>query len=334
MSDLSSSGGASLGGPSPGHPLPDAGRPGFWGRLTGFGPYRGFSDFVLASPRRQFWLLLIVPLIWVFVTHLGPILQMLQVSFLTNYPPSPAKVTGYTLDNYTRFFSEGIFITPFIRTLVFSSVLTLATLVIMYPVAYFLARHVKRDNQMLFLMLLLVPFWVGEVVRIYAVMILLGNNGAINIALQWLGLIERPIPFMYTGFSLSVGIIYLTALYMLMPLYSALEKIPANYSEAAADLGAGAWTRFRRVTLPLSLEGVGAGCTLVFLISTGMYATPVLLGGPGTTLFSQVISGFFHVAGDQWPVGAAFSCILLIAALAVSGGFNRLIGFLSKRVVK
>lgn len=309
-------------------------RPGFWGRLSTFGPYTALTDVLLSSPRRQFWFLLTIPILWVFVTHLGPILQMLNVSLLTNYPPSPNKVASYTLENYGKFFADSIFITPFIRTLVFSSVLTLTTLIIMYPVAYFLARHVPRNKQMLFLMLLLIPFWVGEVVRIFAMMILLGNNGALNLALQWLGLTERPIPFMYTGFSLSAGIIYLTALYMLMPLYSALEKIPVSYSEAAADLGAGPWTRFRRITLPLSLEGIASGCTLVFLISTGMYATPVLLGGPSTTLFSEVIAGFFHVAGDQWPVGAAFSCIMLLTALALSGGFNKLMGHLARKVKK
>ena len=130
-----------------------------------------------------------------------------------------------------------------------------------------------------------------------------------------IGLIERPIPFMYTTFSMSLGIVYLTALYMLLPLYSALEKIPDSYREAAADLGAGPWTRFWRVTLPLSKEGITSGCTLVFLISTGFYATTVLLGGPSTTVFAETIAGFFHVAGDEWPVGAAFASIMLIATL-------------------
>lgn len=309
-------------------------RAGFWGRLTNSGPYTALTDVLLSSPRRQFWLLITVPVLWVFIAHLGPILQMLNVSLLSSYPPNPNKVATYTLDNYAKFGSDSIFIAPFIRTLVFSTTLTLVTLIVMYPVAYFLARHVKRDNQMRFLLLLLIPFWVGEIVRIFAMMILLGNNGALNIALKWLGLTDKPIPFMYTGFSLSAGIIYLTALYMLMPLYSALEKIPASYSEAAADLGAGPWTRFRRVTLPLSLEGIASGCTLVFLISTGVYATPVLLGGPSTTLFSEVIAGFFHHAGDQWPVGAAFSCIMLLTALALSGGFNKLMGYLAGRVSK
>ncbi|MHA1566318.1 MAG: ABC transporter permease, partial [Alphaproteobacteria bacterium] len=211
---------------------------------------------------------------------------------------------------------------------------TFSTLVLTYPVAYFLAKHVKRHNQMIMLLILLIPFWVGEIVRTYAIMILLGNNGAVNLLLKTLGLIERPIPFMYTSFSLSLGIVYLTSLYMLLPLYSALEKIPKSYLEAAADLGAGPWTRFRRVTLPLTLEGIAAGSTLVFLISTGYFATPVLLGGPSTTVFAETIAGFFHVAGDKWPVGAAFSCIMLLTALVLTGTFMKVMRRLNKAIPK
>jgi spermidine/putrescine transport system permease protein len=313
---------------------PDAGRPTFWGRLAGWGLYRTLVDFIFHSPRRQFWLLAGLPIAWVLFAHLGPILQMFWVSILESYPPSVNNTQTITLDNYRRFFQEPIFLMPFFRTLGFASVLTFATLIITYPVAYFLARHVKRDNQMALLLLLLIPFWVGEIVRTYAIMILLGNNGALNLLLKWLGLIDAPIPFMYTGFSLSVGIVYLTSLYMLMPLYSALEKIPPTYTEAAADLGAGAWTRFRRITLPLSLEGISSGATLVFLISTGYYATPVLLGGPSTTLFSETVAGFFHAAGDEWPSGAAFSCIMLITSLLLTGAFMRIMTRLSKGAQK
>ena len=297
-----------------------------WGALANLPLYTALIKFVFASPRRQFWLLAIVPIVWVLVAHIGPILQMLYVSFLDGYPPTAGKEPELTFENYLVFFRENIFVMPFFRTLGFAAVLTLSTLIITYPVAYFLARHVKRSNQMALLLLLLIPFWVGEIVRTYAIMILLGNNGALNLALKWLGLIERPIPFMYTGFSLSVGIIYLTALYMLLPLYSALEKLPRSYADAAADLGAGAWIRFFKVTLPLTREGVSSGCTLVFLISTGYYATPVLLGGPSTTVFAETIAGFFHVAGDQWPTGAAFSCLMLLTSLAIAGTFRVLVG--------
>lgn len=303
-----------------------AGKRILWGALMTNGLYGTVTETLFKTQRRQFVLLASFPLFWVFFAHLGPILQMFWISFLDSYPPSVGQEPQFTLDNWAIFFRERIFIIPFFRTLAFATVLTLSTLLITYPVAYFLAKHVSRRNQLLLLLLLLIPFWVGEIVRTYAIMILLGNNGAVNLILKWLGLIERPVPFMYTSFSLGMGIIYLTALYMLLPLYSALEKIPRNYLEAAADLGAGAWTRFWRITLPLSREGIASGCTLVFLISTGYYATPVLLGGPNTTVFAETIAGFFHVAGDEWPTGAAFSSIMLIATLAITGLFLKLMG--------
>lgn len=302
----------------------------FWGRLASWTPYRTLVGLATASPRRQFMILAAFPLLWVLTQHLGPMLQMLRVSLTDAYPVAPGVEQHFTLDNYWRFFGDHIFWRPFIRTLTFAGVFTFCTLILTYPVAYFLARHVTRKNQMLMLLLLLIPFWVGEIVRTYAIMILLGNTGAVNMVLKWFGLIDRPIPFMYTSFSMGVGIVYLTALYMLLPLYSSLEKLPKSYNEAAADLGAGAWTRFRRVTLPLTIEGISSGCTLVFLISTGFYATPVLLGGPSTTVFAETIAGFFHVAGDQWPTGAAFATIMFVAAMLLTGAFQKLMYALRK----
>lgn len=309
-------------------------RRGLWSRLVANGFYRAASGRLLKTERRRFWLLAGFPLFWVVCTHLGPILQMIRISFLDAYPPTVGQTPRFTLDNWSAFFSERIFMIPFYRTVVFAVVLTLVTLLITYPIAYYLAKHVKRHRQMLFLLILLVPFWVGEIVRTYAIMILLGNRGAVNLVLMWLGLTERPIPFMYTRFSLGLGIIYLTSLYMLLPLYSALEKIPDNYLEAAADLGAGSWTRLRRVTLPLSKDGIASGCTLVFLISTGYYATPVLLGGPNTTVFAETIAGFFHVAGDRWPTGAAFSSIMLISTLTITAVFLKLMGRSGKGILQ
>jgi spermidine/putrescine transport system permease protein len=307
---------------------------GFWGRLTGWAPYHALMRITTASPRRQFLILAAFPILWVLTQHLGPMLQMLRVSLTDAYPVAPGVEQEFTLENYARFFGDSIFWMPFFRTLIFAGVFTFCTLIITYPVAYFLARHVSRKNQMLFLLILLIPFWVGEIVRTYAIMILLGNTGAVNLALETLGLIDRPIPFMYTSFSMGVGIVYLTALYMLLPLYSALEKLPNSMNEAAADLGAGAWTRFRRVSLPLTIEGISSGCTLVFLISTGFYATPVLLGGPSTTVFSETIAGFFHVAGDEWPTGAAFATIMFLAALFITTVFQKLMKALRKGETK
>ena len=303
---------------------PHAGNATGWGKLVGFAPYRALVSLIYASPRRQFILLAAFPAVWVLTQHLGPMIQMLYVSFTDAYPVTKGVETQLTLDNYRRFFDEEFYRIPFYRTLAFATTFTFATLVITYPIAYFLTRIVSRRNQLLMLLLLLIPFWVGEIVRTFAIMILLGNNGAVNLLLRSIGLIERPIPFMYTGFSISVGIVYLTALYMLLPLYSALEKLPRSYAEAAADLGAGPFTRFRRVTLPLTLEGIASGCILVFLISTGFYGTPVLLGGPSTTVFAETIAGFFYVAGDEWPTGAAFATIMFFTVLVVVVVFQRI----------
>tara|TARA_B100001123_G_scaffold381256_1_gene451559 strand:- start:200 stop:697 length:498 start_codon:yes stop_codon:yes gene_type:complete len=165
-------------------------------------------------------------------------------------------------------------------------------------------------------------------------MILLGNKGLINLILQYFDFIERPIPFMYTHFSLGIGIVYLTSLYMLLPLYSTLEQIPKNLLEASADLGAGPWTRFWRVTLPLSKDGITSGCTLVFLISTGFYAAPVMLGGPSSTMFSETIAGTFNVAADRWPVGAAFSSIMLITTIFVAAVFLKIMGRGGKGILR
>jgi len=305
-----------------------------WGRLLQNRAYRAISGTLLATPRRRFMALAIFPLLWIFAANVGPILSMARIGFLDSYPPKVGHVPSFTVDNFLRFFGDDIFLVPFFRTLAFATVLTLVTLIITYPVAYFLAKHVKRDNQLRFLLLVLIPFWVGEIVRTFAIMILLGNNGAVNLALRYLGLVERPIPFMYTTFSLSFGIIYLTALYMLLPLYSALEKIPKNLHESAADLGAGPFARFWRITLPLSKEGIASGSTLVFLLATGYYATPVLLGGPSTTLFSETIAGFFHYAGDEWPTGAAFATIMLVTALAITGTFLKVMGRSGKGMIE
>ncbi|MEM9223543.1 MAG: ABC transporter permease [Pseudomonadota bacterium] len=313
-----------------GHGSDGADRPTTWGRIVGSAGYRTASNIVFASPRRQFLFLALIPIIWLVTQHVAPMVQMLNVSLLEAYPLTAGEEARYTGQNYLRFVEESVFQKPFFRTIIYSATLTLVTLLITYPVAYYLARYVKRDNQLALLLIILVPFWTGEIVRTYAIMILLGNNGAVNIALRAMGLIERPIPFMYTGFSVSVGLIYLTALYMLLPLYSALEKLPRSFFEAAADLGAGPITRFRRITIPLSLEGIGAGCTLVFVISTGYYGAPVLLGGPNSTVFAETIAGFFHHAGDSWPTGAAFAVIMFVTALGLSGLFTLLISALRK----
>jgi spermidine/putrescine transport system permease protein len=307
---------------------------GFWSWLSSNQSYHSVSLFLIGTHRKRFIFLSAVPILWALVANFAPLLKMLEISFYEAYPLSKGREIVYTLDNWVEFFLLNVYTIPFLRSIVFSIILTISTLILTYPIAYFLAQHLPKSKQLLYLLILLIPFWVGEIIRTYAIMILLGNRGLINLILQFFGLIEKPIPFMYTYFSLGIGIVYLTSLYMLLPLYSILEQIPKNLLEASADLGAGPWTRFWRVTLPLSKDGIASGCTLVFLISMGFYAAPVMLGGPSSTMFSETIAGHFNVAADRWPVGAAFSSIMLISTLVIAATFLKIMGRDGKGIIR
>lgn len=267
-----------------------------------------------------------IPLVWLVMLHVGPIYQMLKISLLSRYPIPAGVEAHYTFDNYAIFFQELLYFTPLIKSFVFATAATAITLIVVYPVAYYVAKIVRPEGRSKALLLLLVPFWAGELIRTFSVIMLLANRGALNVFLREIGLIDRPIPMLYTSFSLGFGLIYLICLYMLLPLYSAIEKIPSQYLDAAADLGAGPITRFRRIILPLSKDGIVSGCSLVFLTCIGVFATPMLLGGPNTVLFPETISGFFHGASDKWPVGAAFALIMLVTALITAGIFMRVVG--------
>ncbi len=295
--------------------------------------YRHTIGVLIATRQRRLVLLAAVPLIWMIGFHIGPIFQLVRISFLPNYPVAHAGDLPLTLANYSLFFREHLYFLPFIRSLVFSTLVTATTLVVVYPVAYYVAKIVRPAGRTRALLLLLIPFWAGEVIRTFSVIMLLSNRGALNMLLREIGFIDRPIPMLYNYFSLGFGIIYLVCLYMLLPLYAAIEKIPNHLLDAAADLGAGPFTRFRRIILPLSRDGIVSGCSLVFLTCTGVFATPILLGGPNTVLFTETISSFFHGASDKWPTGAAFATIMLVASLVAAGLFMKIVGGRATRLM-
>ena len=294
--------------------------------------YAATLGALVETRRRRMVLLTVLPVLWIALFHIGPLVQMFRISLYESYP-IVADQPIWTLQNYALFFQEPIYRTPFVRSLIFSSLVTLTALVVVYPVAYFLAKIVRPQRRVLALLLLLVPFWAGEVIRTFSVIMLLANRGAVNMVLLELGLVERPIPMLYTYFSIGFGVVYLVALYMLLPLYAAIEKIPKHLIDAAADLGAGPFTRFRRVILPLSRDGIVAGCSLVFLTCIGVFAAPMLLGGPGTVMFPQTIASFFHGASDKWPIGAAFAMIMFVAAITTVGIFMRIVGGRATRLL-
>ena len=305
---------------------------GWIGKVAGFSLYQMTIGLLANSRRARLVLLLVIPLTWIVMLHIGPIYQMARISLMSTYP-APAVGADYTLDNYLLFFQEPLYFVPFIRSLIFALVVTAVTLLVVYPVAYYVAKVVKPRNRTRALLLLLVPFWAGELIRTFSVIMLLANRGALNVLLRELGFIDRPIPLLYTYFSLSFGVVYLIALYMLLPLYSAIEKIPVSLIDAASDLGAGPFQRFRRVILPLSKDGIVSGCSLVYLTSVGVFAAPLLLGGPNTVIFPEIIATLFHGSSDKWPEGAAFSVIMLAVSLSTVGLFMRIAGGRSVRLM-
>lgn len=306
---------------------------GWIGRIAGSGLYRNTIGRLADNRAARLTLLAGIPLLWLAALHVGPILQMANISFMANYPPKPDESIAYTFDNYGLFFSDPIYFLPFVRSLVFAAVVTISTLLIVYPVAYYVAKVLQPRQRMRALLLLLIPFWAGELIRTFSIIMLLANRGAVNVALRELGFIDRPIPMLYTSFSLSFGVIYLLALYMLLPLYSAIEKIPVQLVHAAADLGASPFQRFRRVILPLSKDGIVSGCSLVYLTSVGVFAAPLLLGGPNAVIFPEVIATLFHSSNDKWPEGAAFAMLMLAVSLTTVGLFMRVVGGRSIRLM-
>lgn len=288
-------------------------------RSSGF--YRSLLDLHASSPAFRLVLVAALPLAWIVVANVAPLLQMGVISLYDRYPLPPGEEPVLTFRHYAAFLERPLYLSAFLRSFVFATGATLLTLVTVFPVAYYVSKVAPANRRTRLLLLVIAPFWVSEIIRSFAWILMLANRGAVNSLAAWLGLPGTPYDLLYNNVSLTIGVIYLTSLYMLLPLYAALEKIDRNVLEAASDLGAPAARRFFRIVLPLSREGVVTGCTLVFLLTVGLFAMPQLLGGPDTTMFAITIGQVFAKAGNAWPLGSAFSLILLAAALAYVGLF-------------
>jgi spermidine/putrescine transport system permease protein len=208
---------------------------------------------------------------------------------------------------------------------------TLATILIGYPLAYFIARSPARRRST-FLFLILVPFWTNFVIRIYAWIMILRAGGLMDGLLQWLHITRQPLGLLYTPTAVMIGMVYEFLPFMILPLYTSLEKIENAILEAAADLGAPPWRVFLRVTLPLSVPGMIAGTILVFIPAMGMFVIPDLMGGAKTILIGNVIRNQFLIARD-WPFGAAASMILMLMTLVMTLYYTRKAGFSEELLV-
>ena len=228
---------------------------------------------------------------------------------------------GWTLAQYGDVLSRGSYRTLFLRSLLISALVTLVTICLAYPMAYFVAFHARR--KFLWLIALTIPFWTSYLLRVFAWKIILGFHGVINSGLERLGLIDQPLSFLlYNPFAVVVTLAHAWAAFAILPIYVSLEKIDRSLLEAAADLGDGKLRRFLRITLPLSMPGVIGAAILVFVPTTGDFVTPELVGGPAGAMIANIIEVQFNQVGN-WPLGAALALTAMvlvgvIAALFVS----------------
>ena len=232
----------------------------------------------------------------------------------------------FTLANYENFFKKLVYPYLLWRSILISGAVTLATVVLAYPMAYFIAFRVTR-NKLIWLILITVPFWTSYLLRVFAWKIILGYNGVINSGLKSLGLIDEPLEFLlYNPTAVVITLAHAWAAFAILPIYVSLEKIDRSLIEAAMDLGDGPVMRFLRVTLPLSMPGVIAASLLVFIPTVGDYVTPKLVGGTTGIMIGNIIQSMFG-RGNNWPMGAALSVISMIAiTLVICAGL-----WLSKR---
>ncbi|MCX4138880.1 MULTISPECIES: ABC transporter permease [Paraburkholderia] len=229
---------------------------------------------------------------------------------------------GFTLENYRRMFS-GAYLETFLLTFKLSIIVTVITLVLGYPVAYF-AASVSPKLSALVLGMVILPFWTSVLVRTYAWLVLLQRTGLVNKALIASGLIERPVQLAYNQFGTIIAMVHILLPFMVLPLYSAMQKIPPNLSQAGASLGGSPLHVFMRVFLPLSMSGVFAGVTLVFVLCLGFYITPELMGGGKSIMVSMVVSRNVEIY-NSWGAASAVSVVLLICVFAIFYAASRVV---------
>lgn len=273
-----------------------------------------------------------VPYLWLMLFFLIPFLIVVKISFASAeiaIPPYSAimeyvdEVLTFNLNlgNYLFLGSDEMYVEAYLTSIRLSAIATFFCLLLGYPMAYAMSRMSARQ-QSLMLMLVLLPSWTSFLIRIYAWMGILKNNGLLNNLLMWLGIIDQPLHILNTNIAVYIGIVYAYLPYMVLPIFANLTQLDKSLLEAANDLGCRPWQSFLRVTLPLSKGGIVAGCMLVFIPAVGEYVIPELLGGPESLMIGKVLwQEFFN--NRDWPLASALALIMLLVLIVPISYFNR-----------
>lgn len=251
---------------------------------------------------------IVLTLVWLGLFVLVPHFLVVLTSVMSPDAQHLA-VWPLTLNSWERLF-EPVYAEVFWRSLWLSALTTLIGLGLGYPFAYVLAKLPMVWRGVL-LFLMIVPFWTNSLIRTYAIKLILGNKGIVNNALMSVGLIDEPLQLLYTPFAVVFGLVYVLLPFMVLPLVSSFSKLDGTLLEAAQDLGASFWARFRLIIVPLTMPGIIAGSLMVFLPAMGMFYVADLLGGAKNLLLGNIIKNQFLVVRD-WPFGAAFSVALIV----------------------
>jgi|TARA_B110000977_G_scaffold55607_2_gene75794 putrescine transport system permease protein len=273
-----------------------------------------------------------VPYLWLALFFLAPFVIVFKISFSEMayaIPPYTDLMTwaeqqltlSLNLGNYAYLFTDDLYIRAYLSSIRIAAIATLICLLVAYPIAYVIARAEPATRNAL-LMLVILPSWTSFLIRIYAWVGILKNNGLINNFLMWLGIIDEPMAMLNTEFAVYVGIVYAYLPFMVLPLYTNLMKLDNSLLEAAADLGAAPWKVFMAVTLPLSKAGIIAGSMLVFIPAVGEFIIPDMLGGAETLMIGKVLwQEFFN--NRDWPVASAVAIVMLLLLLLPITLFHR-----------
>ncbi|EAS64588.1 spermidine/putrescine ABC transporter permease PotB [Photobacterium angustum] len=265
---------------------------------------------------------------WLVLFVFVPNLMIIGTSFLTRDDANLIKMV-FTFDNYERLF-DPLYAKVLWHSFYMAITATILCLVIGYPFAYSIAKMPEKWRPFM-LFLVIVPFWTNSLIRTYGLKLMLGTRGILNNTLMYLDIIDKPLRIMYTEYAVMIGLVYILLPFMVLPLYSAIEKLDNNYIEAARDLGANKVQTFIKVIFPLTMPGVIAGCLLVLLPALGMFYVSDLLGGAKNLLIGNVIKSQVLNARD-WPFGSATSIALTLAMAIMLYAYYRAGKLLNKKV--